>query len=850
MAFLGKLIDERNVKNHDLQIGDVINCIGEFIKKNQGKNGWVLLEFNIQPLHMALLEYKLTGKIPHFGKEICKHSKKMSYIVPEYEDTNNNTIENTYLTHCIKIIKHREEISTEKWYEFFEFYQKEGCIKVLKCYLNNIKKQPKKAADILVGMILGEEYEQKSGKIFKLIRIYIDDNPESAESKNDLNHDSKGSKHSMSTITTDDKKNKINANHVTHKFQLLSTDLSWTKGNLTNYTYTALYLCDMWETMEHSYIHQIKELLNSKFNFFNELKMTNDLIIRQINHTQLDNGSIMELIKKYENESHNLLINNAKLEDTIFELQTSLWDEVDNEFEQITHHIKHTIGDQWAIDKNNTLNNIYKELLDIELKRTTITLNFLNRYYGDISENKINEFVICTDIVDNNDNFQTLCLDTIGKFEMYMYENYEVNEKNYEDAWTQSILTEKYRFINQVNRFKARMLLDKTYLDELIKVDHHLGKMYTIYQLKINDINKLCELLKCAADAGKNIKGHIEQISGIFYVNQLSVDEIFCKQIFHTKEKFNMNHLRTIVNELLDYAPKFKLSIDNFIDVLNITCKTQHMSIYPKTWPTNDQFHHYFLREIFGSNVTTIDWRDFVIQCMELPYPTIEQLLFYRKLFKEKDIGDETITTEHFETIKLWFENESNQYNEAKWLLCDIYQFKNRINYSAMLLAFCKDKQPWMGLGKSFSLIFDLNPFEIKLLTTKPVINQSNLQDNKSENKVKDIKQDYSLEINISSSSHVLNKEFFFNSDIMTWFLIKNLKLYIEHETLLGIIDISQIVQSVFAYIQTLDIKPTVIDLFRNEIMNDVYNTVYKFQAKELTEVAKDIVIKYNIIEV
>jgi hypothetical protein len=41
----------------------------------------------------------------------------------------------------------------------------------------------------------------------------------------------------------------------------------------------------------------------------------------------------------------------------------------------------------------------------------------------------------------------------------------------------------------------------------------------------------------------------------------------------------------------------------------------------------------------------------------------------------------------------------------AKELLCQMYLVnRNKIHYSAMLLAFCKDKDPREGLGKAFTL--------------------------------------------------------------------------------------------------------------------------------------------------
>jgi hypothetical protein len=835
MAVLGKLIDEKNTKSHSLQIGDVINCIGEFIRQNQKKNGWILLEFPVQPLQMALLEYKLMGKIPPFGREICRRTKKYSRIIPEYQETENvYTPINTYFSYCIKIIKHKNEINSEKWNDFWQFYNEQNCIQIFNSLLSNDSNVNKKAANFLVEMILNGKNKPESNKIFTPVNIFdIDkDNyrPEFENYEKQINEPS-------SIITIDDSNIKT-TNQILDQFQIISTNLNRNESILTNNTNTALYLCNKWEAMENSYTNQIKDFLISKDNFFEEVIAIKELIITTVNQIILfDNPYIINLINNYKNKSQFLTNNIGKLELKIFELQVNLWDEVDNQLEKITEFIKHAF-DQQTINKNknHTLINIYKKLLETELERTTSTLHFLNNYYDDINQYEIKEFnfsLKIIDIDDETDQFQTLCLKIINMFENYVNENYELIKID-ENAWTQSVIIEKNRFINQVYRIKASMILDTTYLTDLTRNDLYLEKLKNIYQFKINDINNLCELLKYTADVGKNIKGNIRQISGEFYIDELSVFEIIYNQInqIHSRNHFNMKQLNTIVHTLLVKVPCFKISIQDLIDRLNELCKIQN--IYPNNWPKNKDFYNQLLKEIFGSNIRIIDWRDFIVQCMELSYPNIEQILFYRHLFQDYDVGNGTITQENYETIKLWFENESNQFSEAKWLLYDMYQIQNKLNYSHMLLAFCKDKQPEIGLGKSFSLIFGWDPFD----SEKFYINLSNNQHEGTEN-------DMEYDNNDIQSIYLPYEEFVFNKNIMTWFLITSLKMYINSENQIGNIDILNIVKSVFVLIQTKQLEPTIIDLFQNNIMDSLYNAVYKFQTKELSELAKNIVMKY-----
>ncbi|VVC37183.1 Hypothetical protein CINCED_3A022079 [Cinara cedri] len=846
MANIGKTINEKITKNHDLQIGDVINCIGEFLKKNLGNNGWVLLEYPVQPLQMALLEYMLTGKIPCFGKELCNQNKKKSWIIPEYEDNNGimYTSTNIYLSRCIKIIKRRDEIKNDKWNNFLQFYKQQDSIKVLISYLNDNIKDSRKAADILVGLILNEEnYVFKTNKIFKLINIMIDNDDDNTSIQSDKDTDDKHNSE-RSLIITDENIDTIQTDQITNQFQLLNPSLSWIEGPLADSMYKALYLQNMWETMETSYIHKIKELLNSKKKLFEDLKLKKNVILKTVNEEIpiSNNPSLLILLKNYENEKKKKEIT-KKLEHKklLLQLQFDMWDQVDNDFEQIIQSVSHKVNDQWVVIQKNTLISIYEQLLEIELNRAITTLNFLRRYYDDNNTYHIVDFDVFTDfpkgIIDTNNKFkifQIYCLDRINQFKNYVNENYEKTiimiNKN---IWTQCVITEKNRFIDQVHRIKSGIILDETYLNDLIRIDNDLERIRTLYEIKINDVNHLFKIMECAIDAEQNINGLINQISGQFYINECSVLEIYCKQIFYSKENFNIKQLTTMVNTLLEIAPRYKIAISDLIDTLSKLCKIHN--IYPINWPIDDQFYNHFPKEILGDNITTIDWRDFVVQCMELPYPNIEEILSYRKLFQVYDVGDENITVESYETTKLWFENKSIRYDEAKWLLYDMYQDQNKLNYSAMLLAFCRDEQPCRGLLKAFGLIFDWIPYNLKTLS------QHRLNDEKREIHSED-------DVNSELSSNLSNEELTFDQNLMTSFLLSVLDLYINDKRMLGNIDIFQLVKSIFENVQPKQERETmIIDLFQNNEMNDLYGTVYKFQIRELAEVAKNIVMKYDL---
>jgi len=44
---------------------------------------------------------------------------------------------------------------------------------------------------------------------------------------------------------------------------------------------------------------------------------------------------------------------------------------------------------------------------------------------------------------------------------------------------------------------------------------------------------------------------------------------------------------------------------------------------------------HFVLRTMFGFNTNFIDWSDFIIHCLELPYPNVDDLLYLKNQYLE-----------------------------------------------------------------------------------------------------------------------------------------------------------------------------------------------------------------------
>ncbi|KAG5330599.1 SPEF2 protein, partial [Acromyrmex charruanus] len=163
------------------------------------------------------------------------------------------------------------------------------------------------------------------------------------------------------------------------------------------------------------------------------------------------------------------------------------------------------------------------------------------------------------------------------------------------------------------------------------------------------------------------------------------------------------------------------------------------------------------VERLFGST-EYIEWREFVLYAMDLPVPSHQDILKARAAFKIHDSeSKEVVTCEQFHSISLWFLEISTLYKNfldekleqsnfdslenimlrkeaqlgehfsslgndfierseddsstilrlmlAKQLLCRMYLVnRDSVHYTTMLLAFCKNENPSVGLGKAFSL--------------------------------------------------------------------------------------------------------------------------------------------------
>ncbi|XP_046666495.1 sperm flagellar protein 2-like [Homalodisca vitripennis] len=300
------------------------------------------------------------------------------------------------------------------------------------------------------------------------------------------------------------------------------------------------------------------------------------------------------------------------------------------------------------------------------------------------------------------------------------------------------LLLLEWRFVidTEIKRFNFRMDLIETranedimefycYLESVFCDLHSL--ILSRYSTEIQNINDLCEYIKFAIEEEITLNLPIVLSRKSFFINIVKglkaelVPEV--KELYEVSSDFSftINQLKLLLHIFKIAGPNGIIRKQPFcyiIQDLMLFNTGDHQPHLPKMWNKLSESELIFLiDQMFGSEFA-IDWRDFIIYNLDIDYPSICDILSLREQFSLFDPDNtEVVSLERFATVKLWFENhlpgsphEGLRIMLIKQLLVDMFRVDdNNINYTALLLYFCKDYDPKLGLKKALSLSLGKN---------------------------------------------------------------------------------------------------------------------------------------------
>ncbi|KAF5296457.1 hypothetical protein FQR65_LT01446 [Abscondita terminalis] len=297
------------------------------------------------------------------------------------------------------------------------------------------------------------------------------------------------------------------------------------------------------------------------------------------------------------------------------------------------------------------------------------------------------------------------------------------------EEWRCCVLGEYQRASTRVNTIKEKGLQDvDSILGACQKRFHALyDQIRERYQTEMNCVNTACEVLARAVEAEIRLQPQLILEDDKFYVDPNVLlfpnpppkpDEAL--EEYRTEDMFTIDQLENFSNILARMAPQGSIIERSFVfvlqDVIVLNAEDGKKPIVPKLWRKLQPHHVPKLSKILFGDVEFIEWRDFIINNMQLPYPTIDQLLRIRSEFLELDTDStEMVKYYEFYSIRLWFEDSFDledprqlfRLTSIKELLFKLYKAdQDNLNYTALLLDFCKDENAVDGFTKALALVY------------------------------------------------------------------------------------------------------------------------------------------------
>lgn len=232
------------------------------------------------------------------------------------------------------------------------------------------------------------------------------------------------------------------------------------------------------------------------------------------------------------------------------------------------------------------------------------------------------------------------------------------------------------------------------------------------YTNDIANINVVCNVFRAAVEKEERVQTELLLDEKEFLINpEVTVTDqapIIGPTILEVTEdeKFTVQQLCQIADIFLDLSPGGYLPKSTFTlilqDIIWASAVTAELRSPPQLWKKlTSQSLNQVIRELFD-DLEYVYWRDFIIYNIPVAFPTEQEILSTRAALKECDPdGTELIQDYQFFAAKLWFED----FDQLKQLLFKLYYIKGYgVNYTALLLDFCKAPNSVEGFAKALAL--------------------------------------------------------------------------------------------------------------------------------------------------
>lgn len=297
------------------------------------------------------------------------------------------------------------------------------------------------------------------------------------------------------------------------------------------------------------------------------------------------------------------------------------------------------------------------------------------------------------------------------------------------EEWTMGINGEMYRANLRVTVLLQRCYLDmKLFTDVIQKAFNNIQNAINSYYMnEIRSVDWLCKYIQLSIEEGRKIQETLLLEHDTFKIDPNLLQ--FTPPVFTVQEptapvedltdfEFSAAQLERLRNQMKLCAPTGLVLQRSFvyllIDFIFFGKESCDGAVFPEAWKKIDPLQVSKLVPMLYGNSIYVDWRDFLIYCLMLEYPTLQELMEIRHNFRCQDPDStELISKDKFLSETYWFErrfdvgdpNAQHRLNLLKEFLFEIFETqRDMLNYSAFLLAFCKNEDPLEGFVMALSM--------------------------------------------------------------------------------------------------------------------------------------------------
>ncbi|XP_015363135.1 PREDICTED: uncharacterized protein LOC107161292 [Diuraphis noxia] len=764
----------------------LIDCVLYYIKTKKRSGGCVFMDFLKEDI--ITLEERLSNRnSPPFGTHKFMKDIQPIILAPfKGPDLVGVGRYGTSFTRYLKIVS--DEYELDKFNDLHEYYKSHKILTLLKIKNKEIDLDNNKIeliCDILNGQNVN--WSNESYWVNCIYDMQIDkDNYETAKNSSKLSLQPINVTKSMFRRKRLHGKSEFEyLDYISSsKVNMISNELVDSKGDITkpeevksklfNVQITAdigAVLVQFWISIEKNFYQNMgwcffnrRILISNQMPYMSSMNNYINEILNQQNIEKI------ELVKELQSDllkipSDALMMPDLtrQLISTVMDTRVILTQLTNQKIKDCKQFIKNENIDKMLDSTMNSMILVYKHMLQTEVDRTVNTILFIHSYMSKVYNKKLTASVIPNHIgvtLSKEQDFKSKGVEQVASVEYYfkwfeatitmvnnklrgtlkltyewlaeMKKTHSANpiesSSVYLKIWKFLIDKENFRSADQIKLILTRFHEDIKEMESYI-VQYQLDMNRRIddcLQKELFGIDCICNLFEAAINEKQYVRHEIIFFDNNFYLNtenvlQPSNPPPHPFPLLEPEDQciVTIHNLKKITNQLVTICPNRRISLVALSSLL----KT-----YLKHHPEIEWFNttNFVLRTMFGFNVNFVDWTDFIIHCLELPYPNIEDLLYLKNQYLElekkrqknpnKNYAEGTIDKDEFDSVLLWYQkmlppNPSIYFRfiKIKELLFKTFSNDGKLDYIAMLLVLCKDNHSIMGLIKAISLITNQN---------------------------------------------------------------------------------------------------------------------------------------------